>query len=108
MFGLGELPKGYNAKVHGPYDPAVYYGPKDTPFGEVKVGELPKWLARRDKSIVALERLSAEATGGTATITFSPRELRSLPWSTFSLEPLFFYLINYTKMAHHRRYKYHW
>merc|ERR1711862_170159 len=51
MFGLGELPKGYNAKVHGPYDPAVYYGPKDTPFGEVKVGELPKWLARRDKSI---------------------------------------------------------
>ena len=28
MFGLGELPKEYNPKVHGPYDPAVYYGPR--------------------------------------------------------------------------------
>ena len=27
MFGLGELPKEYNPKVHGPYDPATYYGP---------------------------------------------------------------------------------
>ena len=26
-FGLGELPKWYNVKVHGPYDPAIYYGP---------------------------------------------------------------------------------
>ena len=26
-FGIGELPKEYNLKVHGPYDPAVYYGP---------------------------------------------------------------------------------
>ncbi len=25
--GLGEAPKHYNAKVHGPYNPAVYYGP---------------------------------------------------------------------------------
>ena len=26
-FGFGEAPAGYNPKVHGPYDPAVYYGP---------------------------------------------------------------------------------
>jgi hypothetical protein len=26
MFGLGELPKAYNPKVHGPYDPAIFYG----------------------------------------------------------------------------------
>ena len=26
LFGLGELPKEYNRKIHGPYDPAVYYG----------------------------------------------------------------------------------
>ena len=25
-FGLGELPKEYNKAVHGPYDPAMYYG----------------------------------------------------------------------------------
>lgn len=24
--GYGEYPAGYNAKVHGPYDPARYYG----------------------------------------------------------------------------------
>ena len=26
FFGLGELPKEYNRKIHGPYDPATYYG----------------------------------------------------------------------------------
>ena len=25
-FGIGELPKDYNVKVHGPYDPSVFYG----------------------------------------------------------------------------------
>lgn len=24
--GYGEYPAGYNAKIHGPYDPARYYG----------------------------------------------------------------------------------
>jgi len=24
--GLGQLPKEYNPRVHGPYDPAIYYG----------------------------------------------------------------------------------
>lgn len=28
MFGFGELPKEYNPKVHGPYDPSRYYGPR--------------------------------------------------------------------------------
>jgi len=30
FFGLGELPKEYNRKIHGPYDPAVYYGKSNT------------------------------------------------------------------------------
>ena len=30
--GLGELPKEYNKAVHGPYDPAVFYGKKDVPL----------------------------------------------------------------------------
>lgn len=25
-FGWGEVPAGYNPKVHGPYDPSVFYG----------------------------------------------------------------------------------
>ena len=28
-FGLGELPKEYNKAVHGPYDPAMYYGKRE-------------------------------------------------------------------------------
>eukprot|EP00094_Tigriopus_californicus_P004929 TCALIF_04747-PA protein Name:"Similar to CG4692 Putative ATP synthase subunit f, mitochondrial (Drosophila melanogaster)" AED:0.06 eAED:0.06 QI:0/-1/0/1/-1/1/1/0/117 len=52
MFGFGELPKEYNVKIHGPYDPAVYYGPKDTPLSEVKLGQLPAWLSRRSKNPV--------------------------------------------------------
>merc|ERR1711936_533124 len=75
-FGLGELPKEYNIKVHGPYDPAVYYGPKDTPLGQVKVKELPGWLARRGKGPIAV---------GGATSTSSPpgRE-----WPLLSSSPL--------------------
>ena len=35
MLGLGELPKEYNKAVHGPYDPAIFYGKKDTPLSQV-------------------------------------------------------------------------
>lgn len=38
--GFGCYPEWYNRAVHGPYDPARYYGPKDTPFGQVKLSEL--------------------------------------------------------------------
>ena len=29
-FGLGELPKEYNKAVHGPYDPAMFYGKSES------------------------------------------------------------------------------
>ena len=35
--GLGELPKEYNKAVHGRYDPAVFYGKKDVPLGQVNL-----------------------------------------------------------------------
>ena len=60
---LGQLPSGYNKAVHGPYDPAVFYGKADIPlsqvkwdnvwsflnqhFPQVKVYQLPAWLLRR-------------------------------------------------------------
>ncbi|KAJ8319498.1 hypothetical protein KUTeg_004589 [Tegillarca granosa] len=44
---IGRYPEGYNARVHGPYSPAVFYGKKDTPFTQVKLEELPKWIGRR-------------------------------------------------------------
>ena len=33
--------------VHGPYDPAVFYGKKDLKLSQVKIYELPLWLMRR-------------------------------------------------------------
>ena len=33
---LGQLPSGYNKAVHGPYDPAVFYGKADIPLSQVK------------------------------------------------------------------------
>ena len=32
---LGQLPSGYSKAVHGPYDPAVFYGKRDVPLGQV-------------------------------------------------------------------------
>jgi len=38
--GIGDYPAEYNPKVHGPYDPARYYGTPDKPFGQLKLGEV--------------------------------------------------------------------
>jgi len=38
--GIGDYPVEYNPKVHGPYDPARFYGTPDTPFSQVKLGEV--------------------------------------------------------------------
>jgi hypothetical protein len=37
FMGLGELPKEYNRKIHGPYDPAVFYGKSESSFNSVRV-----------------------------------------------------------------------
>ncbi|CAH0563715.1 unnamed protein product [Brassicogethes aeneus] len=51
---FGDYPADYNPKVHGPYDPARFYGKPDTPFGQVKVGEISAWLGRRNKGPAAI------------------------------------------------------
>merc|ERR1712047_141507 len=94
VFGLGELPKAYNPKVHGPYDPAVY---------EVKVGELPKWLARRDKSIGGIGKAISRGYWRYCHNYVFPKRTKIAPVVHFFLgASVFFYLINYQKMAHHR------
>lgn len=45
---FGNYPKEYNRAVHGPFYPWVNYGPRDTPFYDVKLGELKGWLGRRN------------------------------------------------------------
>ena len=37
FFGLGELPAEYNPKVHGPYDPSVFYGKSKSELTTVTV-----------------------------------------------------------------------
>lgn len=69
--GFGDYPAEYDPKIHGPYDPARYYGKgklenyvltvwiryvtyfspiADKPFGELKLSEIGSWIGRRNKS----------------------------------------------------------
>lgn len=69
--GFGDYPAEYDPKIHGPYDPARYYGKgklenstvnmqvhyvtlflsiADKPFGELKLSEIGEWFGRRNKS----------------------------------------------------------
>merc|ERR1712029_264963 len=75
MLGLGECPPGYNPKVHGPYDPAINYGKKDIPLGQVKISELPGWLARRNWTPAGIARVCLGVIGDGTTLFFNPREL---------------------------------
>merc|ERR1712029_1179296 len=85
MLGLGECPPGYNPKVHGPYDPAINYGKKDIPLGQVKISELPGWLARRNWTPAGIAGFIHWCVG----ICFVS------------------YMASYGKFQHHRVYKYH-
>ena len=75
---MGNYPAEYNRAIHGPYDPARFYGKglfwndlwriffehrfnslfphilADTPLSQVKVGELFAWLNRRNVHPVAI------------------------------------------------------
>ncbi|EAT37231.1 AAEL010754-PA [Aedes aegypti] len=84
---FGDYPAEYNPKVHGPYDPARYYGKPDTPLGQVKLNELGAWFGRRDKN---------------------PKRMGIAPFFQVIVGGMvFFYAINYGKLKHHRNYKYH-
>lgn len=77
IMGLGELPQAYNKAVHGPYDPAVFYGKRDVPLGQVgslnhqqhncticfqvKLQDVPAWFSRRNKSPVAAVQAMSRA-----------------------------------------------
>nr|ALS04657.1 mitochondrial ATP synthase subunit f [Pseudodiaptomus poplesia]ALS04814.1 hypothetical protein [Pseudodiaptomus poplesia] len=109
MLGLGELPKEYNKAVHGPYDPAVFYGKKDVPLSQVKVYQLPAWLARRNPSPVAMGRAASRAFWRWNHKYAQPKYCGLTPilqiavgWSAF------FYLINSGNISHHKNAKYHW
>ncbi|PSN48097.1 putative ATP synthase subunit f [Blattella germanica] len=90
---FGDYPADYNPKVHGPFDPARYYGTPDTPLSQVKLGELGSWLGRRNKNpkamVAAVSRCKfhLKNPGGGGNISMcSQSELESLLSSKSWLE----------------------
>lgn len=106
---IGDYPAEYNSKVHGPYDPARYYGKPDTPFGEVKISELGKWVMRRNKNPRAVAGLFSRAFWRWQHKYMLPKYTGIAPYIQFAVaSSIFFYVINYARLQTHRNYKYHW
>jgi len=109
MFGLGELPKEYNKAVHGPYDPAIFYGKKDVPLSQVKLYQLPGWLARRNPSPVAMGRAASRAYWRWNHKYVLPKRAKLTPVFQFCAAwSAFFYILNHKKINAHTNAKYHW
>ncbi|XP_037035175.1 putative ATP synthase subunit f, mitochondrial [Bradysia coprophila] len=106
--GFGDYPPEYDAKHHGPYNPARYYGKRDIPFSNVKLGELAAWLSRREKSPHALVAMVSRAWWRWNHKYVMPRRAGIAPlFHLIGGSCLFCYIINYGSIKHHRNYKYH-
>lgn len=107
---FGNYPREYNRKVHGPYYPWVNYGPRDTQFKDVKLGELKGWFARRNKTPQA-----AFATISRSYFNWHRTWLNAKFGSPMKgiFQSLFFLscaslLSSYGLIKQHRNHKYHW
>ncbi|KAK7792629.1 hypothetical protein R5R35_007299 [Gryllus longicercus] len=106
---FGDYPAEYNPKVHGPYDPARYYGKPDTPLSQVKLGELSSWIARRNKSPQAIAQATSRAWWRWQHKYVHAKRGGMAPYIQFLFGAMtFFYVINYGKIKAHRLYKHHW
>jgi len=107
--GFGELPKEYNKAVHGPYDPAIFYGKKDTPLGQVKLAEVPAWFARRNPSPTAMGMAVSRAYWRWNHKYSLPKHSGLTPFLQMTAGLVgIFYVMNYSGISHHRNQKYHW
>jgi F-type H+-transporting ATPase subunit f len=105
---FGDYPAEYNPKTHGPYDPARFYGKPDTPFSQVKVGEIGQWFGRREKSPRALASVFSRTWWRWQHKYCQPKRSGIAPFfQVVAASMVFFYAINYGKLKHHRNYKYH-
>ncbi|XP_060859579.1 putative ATP synthase subunit f, mitochondrial isoform X1 [Metopolophium dirhodum] len=106
--GIGDYPAEYNPKVHGPYDPARFYGTPSTPFLELKLYEVPQWLKCRNKSPKSLAALFSRAYWRWSHQYVQPKRTTAAPLIQGLVGMmLIFYIINYGKIIRHRNYKYH-
>merc|ERR1712020_5657 len=96
-------------KVHGPYDPAIYYGPKAKAFGDVKISELPGWLAGRSKTPVGMGRAMSRAYWRWSHKYVLPKYTGLAPGIQFIVGwSALWYVLNITKYWEHRNYKHQW
>ncbi|KAF2903401.1 hypothetical protein ILUMI_02779 [Ignelater luminosus] len=106
--GFGDYPAEYNPKVHGPFDPARYYGKPDVPLAQVKLSEIGGWLGRRNKSPRAMASCISRAWWRWQHKYVQPKRAGIAPFfQLISGCMIFFYVINYPKISHHKNYKYH-
>jgi len=106
---LGQLPKAYNKAVHGPYDPAVFYGKKDVPLGQVKLQDVPSWFSRRNISPASFAQSLSRAYWRWNHKYCLPKYCGLTPFVQMSVGfSALFYLMNYNSIKTHRNQKYHW
>uniref|UniRef100_A0A2S2QQ35 Putative ATP synthase subunit f n=1 Tax=Sipha flava TaxID=143950 RepID=A0A2S2QQ35_9HEMI len=105
---IGDYPAEYKPKVHGLYDPARFYGTPDTPFSQVKLGEMTQWIGRLNKSPSALAGLFSRAYWRWSHKYVQPKRATVAPLiHIITGSMLFFYTINYGKIIRGRNYKHH-
>lgn len=107
---FGNYPKEYNRAVHGPFYPWVNYGPRDTPLGDVKLGEIKTWFARRQKTpaaaLAAFSRyihLWSYRWNNTRYGAVSKPFLQCCVWASIGS-----LLVTYGHYRKERMHKYHW
>ncbi|XP_012231157.1 putative ATP synthase subunit f, mitochondrial isoform X2 [Linepithema humile] len=105
---IGGYPAEYDPVRHGPYDPARYYGKADTPFLDLKLNEITGWISRRQKTPQAVAGVFSRAFWRWQHKYVQPKRNGIAPFFHVAVgSMIFFYWINYSKMRHHKNYKYH-
>jgi len=108
VLGIGEYPPGYNANVHGPYDPSRFYGKPDAKFTEVKLGEMTGWLKRRDYNPMAIGRGIGRGYLRWYKTWVLPKKAGAA-WlvQSFVILSSFYYINQYPHLKYHKHCKYH-
>ncbi|XKL69027.1 hypothetical protein PGB90_006796 [Kerria lacca] len=105
---IGDYPPEYKPEVHGPYDPARYYGKPDTPFGQVKLCDLKSWFGRRNynpRAIVQAVSRGYWRWQHKYTLVKYPNAVYII--QVVTVAQIIFYAINIGKKLCHRKAKYH-
>jgi len=104
---IGHYPKEYNPRVHGIYNPATNYGKSD-PLSEVKVGEVGKWLSRRNYSPQGMAAAISRSYWRWMQKYVLVKKTSPAPFIQVAAGlSLFYYFFQYKSHVAHRHTKYH-